>query len=133
MKIAFIFSLRLTPYKKKKGWKWLQDLEKNSTLYCYGSSYIVRSMRNNHHNLLIWLQEYQSWTSFDEFLNWLHAARLVTIPMTCTCRTNLKTYVCKHSIGLMIHFDCYTISDPTKFQNFGEKMWMIERSKSSFM
>ncbi|CAF1485659.1 unnamed protein product, partial [Didymodactylos carnosus] len=32
--------------------------------------------------------------------------------------SNLKTYVCKHAIGLMMHFGFYIVKDPAKLQNF---------------
>lgn len=35
--------------------------------------------------------------------------------MMCTSPNNLKTYGCKHSNGLSIHFGYYVISDPSKF------------------
>ncbi|CAF0962143.1 unnamed protein product [Didymodactylos carnosus] len=36
-------------------------------------------------------------------------------------RSNLKTYVCKHAIGLMMHFGCYIAKDPAKLQNFQKR------------
>ncbi|CAF0785923.1 unnamed protein product [Didymodactylos carnosus] len=43
--------------------------------------------------------------------------RLVTIPMMCSCKTNLKEYVCKHFVGvMMIYFNYHIVSDPPKLE-----------------
>ncbi|CAF4357714.1 unnamed protein product, partial [Adineta steineri] len=51
----------------------------------------------------------------------LYSGRLVTLPMMCSCRTNLKTYVCKHATGASIHFGLYAISDPHKSETLGKR------------
>ena len=58
---------------------------------------------------------------FDDFSRWFHAGRLVTLLMMCSCRTNLKMYVCKHAVGALIHFGLYIISDRSKLENLRKR------------
>ncbi len=81
--------------KEKEACKWLKDLNRNSLLHWY--------------------------ETFDDFSRWLYAALIVTLPMMCSCRTNLKTYVCKHAIGVSIHFASYIIYDPSKLEDLGKR------------
>ncbi|CAF0933436.1 unnamed protein product [Didymodactylos carnosus] len=109
--------------REKEALTWLQSLDKKTILHWYGNSYIVPSTFNHQYNSMLWLQEYSTlpWTQWDNFPQWLKAGRLITIPMTCSCRSNLKTYVCKHAIGLMMHFGCNIVKDPVKLQNFQKR------------
>ncbi|CAF1351613.1 unnamed protein product [Didymodactylos carnosus] len=109
--------------QEKEALTWLQSLDKKTILHWYGNSYIVPSTFNHQYNSMLWLQEYSTlpWTQWDNFPQWLKAGRLITIPMTCSCRSNLKTYVCKHAIGLMMHFGCNIVKDPVKLQNFQKR------------
>ncbi|CAF1260581.1 unnamed protein product [Didymodactylos carnosus] len=70
-----------------------------------------------------WLQQYHfiPWLTFDEFTRWLYSARLVSMPMMCSCKQNLKLYVCKHAAGFMIHLNLYVIADPAKLQVLGKR------------
>ncbi|CAF1492750.1 unnamed protein product [Rotaria sp. Silwood1] len=61
------------------------------------------------------------WKKFEDFSKWFYAGRLVTLPMMCSCKTNLKTYVCKHAVGISIHFGLYIISDPNKLESLGKR------------
>jgi hypothetical protein len=80
--------------KEKEARKWLQDLNKSFILHWYGYTYIVPSSRyNDCSSSLYWLQECGTlpWKTFDDFSKWMFAARLVTLPMMCSWRSNLKT------------------------------------------
>ncbi len=118
---------------EKEGWKWINDLNKNSILHWYAHSYIVPSMKNKDYLSSLWLQEYStlSWKDFDDFAKYLFAGRLVTLPMSCTCRSNLKTYVCKHAIGLSMHFGLYKMPDPSKYENLGKRRGRPKKAKSA--
>ncbi|CAF1010377.1 unnamed protein product [Didymodactylos carnosus] len=109
--------------REKEALTWLQSLDKKTILHWYGNSYIVPSTFNHQYNSMLWLQEYSTlpWTQWDNFSQWLKAGRLITISMTCSCRSNLKTYVCKYAIGLMMHFGCYIVKDLAKLQNFQKR------------
>ncbi|CAF1424470.1 unnamed protein product, partial [Adineta steineri] len=61
----------------------------------------------------------------------LYSGRLITLPMMCSCRTNLKTYVCKHAIGASIHFGLYVISDPHKLETLGKRRGRPKKAKSA--
>ncbi len=117
--------------QEKEAWKWLKDLDKKSMLHWYGHTYIVPSTRNPDHNSSLWLKQYAtfSWQSFDDFSRWLFAGRLVTLPMMCSCRNNLKTYVCKHALGISIHFGLYVISDPGKLEDLGKRRGRPKKAK----
>jgi hypothetical protein len=101
----------------------LKDLNQGSILHWYQHSYIVPSTKNKDYSSSLWLQEYGTlpWKKFDDFSRWLYGGRLITLPMMCSCRLNLKTYVCKHAAGASIHFGFYTISDPNKFETIGKR------------
>ena len=103
--------------------KWRTDLNKVSIVHWYGHSYIVPSSKSEYYPASWWLHEDGTlpWTNFNDFSRWLFSGRLVTLPKLCSCRTNLKTFVCEHAIGLSIHFGLYTISDPSKFQNLNRR------------
>ena len=88
---------------EKQAWKWLKNLNKSPILHWYGHSYIIPSTGNKDYSSSSWLQEYTtfSWKTFDELSRWFYAGRLVTLRMMCSCRTNLKTYVCKHAVSAL--------------------------------
>ena len=90
-------------------------------------------MKNKDYLSSLWLQEYStlSWKDFDDFAKCLFAGRLVTLPMSCTCRSNLKTYVCKHAIGLSMHFGLYIMPDPSKYENLGKRRGRPKKAKSA--
>ncbi|CAF1550482.1 unnamed protein product, partial [Rotaria sordida] len=108
---------------EKQAWKWLKDLNKNSIFHWHSYSYIVPSTSNKDYSSSLWLQEYATfpWKKFEDFSKWFYAGRLVTLPMMCSCKTNLKTYVCKHAVGISIHFGLYIISDPNKLESLGKR------------
>jgi len=108
---------------EKQAWKWLKDFNKSSILHWYGYSYIIPSTSNKDYTSSLWLHEYATfpWKTFDDFSKWLYAGRLVTLPMMCSCQVNLKTYVCKHAVGVSMHFGLYIISDPDKFESLGKR------------
>jgi hypothetical protein len=118
---------------EKEGWKWLAQLNKNSILYYYGHSYIVPSTNNKDFSTTYWLQQYNTlpWTKFDDFSRWLYACRFITLPMLCTCRTNLKTYVCKHAIGMSMYFGYYVIKDPNKLECLGKRRGRPKKASSA--
>jgi len=84
---------------------------------------IIPSTSNKDYTSSLWLHEYATfpWKIFDDFSKWLYAGRLVTLPMMCSCQVNLKTYVCKHAVGVSMHFGLYIISDPDKFESLGKR------------
>ncbi|CAF1194899.1 unnamed protein product [Didymodactylos carnosus] len=106
-----------------QAWKWLQGLGKNAVIHCYQHSYAIPSSHPSKMNANVWLQQYttMSWQIFDELSSWLYSGQLVTIPMMCSCKTNLKSYVCKHALGMMIHLGYYFVQDPSKLENFSKK------------
>ena len=116
---------------EKQAWKWLEDLNKSSILHWYGHSYIIPSTSNKDYSSSSWLQEYATfpWKTFDDFSRWFYAGRLVALPMMCTCRTNLKTYVCKHAVGASIHFGLYIISDRSKLENLGKRRGRPQKAR----
>ncbi|CAF4881795.1 unnamed protein product [Rotaria sp. Silwood1] len=87
---------------EKQAWKWLKDLNKNSIFHWHKYATFP-------------------WKKFEDFSKWFYAGRLVTLPMMCSCKTNLKTYVCKHAVGISIHFGLYIISDPNKLESLGKR------------
>jgi hypothetical protein len=119
--------------REKENWKWLKDLNKNSILHCYGHLYIAPSTKNKDFSTSCWLQDYATlpWKKFDDFSRWIYAGRLVTLPMSCSCRTNLKTYVCKHAVGTSIHFGFYVISDPNKLECLGKRRGRPKKASSA--
>ena len=94
-------------------------------MHWYGHSYIILSTSNKDYGLSSWLQEYTTfpWKTFDDISRWFYAGRLVTLPMMCSCRTNLETYVCicKHAVGSLIHSGLCIISDRSKLENLGKR------------
>ncbi|CAF1029452.1 unnamed protein product [Didymodactylos carnosus] len=104
-------------------WKWLRDLDKNSLLPCYINSIVIPSSYPSKMNAATWLQQYSlmPWSTFHDFSIWLFSGRLVTVPLICNCKPNLKTYVCKHALGIMMHFGYYHVTDPSKLENFARK------------
>ena len=53
----------------------------------------------------------------------------MALPMMCTCRTNLKTYVCKHAVGASIYFGLYIISDRSKLENLGKRRGRPQKAR----
>ena len=102
----------------------LKNLNKSSILHWYGHSYFIPSTSNKDYSSSSWLPESITfpWKTFDDFSRWFYAGRLVTLPMMCGCRTNLKRYVCKHAVGALIHFGLCIISDRSKLENLENDM-----------
>jgi len=100
-------------------------------LHWYRHSYILPSTSNKDYKSSLWLKEYGilPWKSFDDFSRWLFAGRLVTLPMLCSCRTNLKMYICKHAIDASIHFGFYVISDPSELEDLGKRRGRPKKAK----
>ncbi|CAF1459234.1 unnamed protein product, partial [Rotaria sp. Silwood1] len=67
------------------------------------------------------MYQLQQWTSFDEFVIWLKSCWLVCPLNSCTCPNGLKSYVCKHSIGLGMLLNKYEINDKTRLQVLGKR------------
>ncbi|CAF1273625.1 unnamed protein product [Rotaria sordida] len=66
--------------------------------------------------------QYKGVVSHSQLCNLLnYADRLITVPMMCSCRTNLKTYVCKHAVGASIHFGLHIISNLHKLKSLGKQ------------
>jgi hypothetical protein len=42
---------------------------------------------------------------------------------------NLKTYVCKHALGISIHFDLYVIPDLGKLEDLGKRRGRPKKAK----
>jgi hypothetical protein len=82
----------------KRIWRCCMQIRNHQSNRCtyimywhwYAYSYIVPSMKNKDYLSSLWLQEYStlSWKDFDDFAKYLFAGRLVTLPMSCTCRSN---------------------------------------------
>ena len=51
--------------------------------------------------------------------------------MMCSCRINLKTYVCKHTGGALIHFGLYIIFDRSKLENLGKRRGRPNKEESA--
>ncbi|CAF1158343.1 unnamed protein product, partial [Didymodactylos carnosus] len=90
------------------------------------------------HNIMnanVWLQQHttMSWQTFGEFSSWLYSGRLITIPMMCSCKTNLKSYVCKYALGMMIHLGYYFVQYPSKLENFGKKRGKPKKARLALM
>ncbi|CAF1028358.1 unnamed protein product [Didymodactylos carnosus] len=119
--------------QEKVAWKWKNGLDKSSILYWYGHTHVVPSSYCKQYTSSTWLHAYNTmpWTQFDEFSSWLYAGRLVTIPMMCSCKTNLKTYICKHAVGIMMHFGFYVVSDPGKLDDLGKRRGRPKKATSA--
>ncbi|CAF1283022.1 unnamed protein product [Rotaria sordida] len=58
---------------------------------------------------ITWIQQFHAmaWNNYDELVNWLNSARLISClrllpPLFCTCQTGLKEYTCVHVLGLLM-------------------------------
>ncbi|CAF1086868.1 unnamed protein product [Didymodactylos carnosus] len=63
--------------------------------------------------------------------SWLYAGRLITIPMMCSFKTDLKTYICKHAVGIMMHFGFYVVSDSEKLDDLGKRRRRPKKATSA--
>ncbi|CAF1105875.1 unnamed protein product, partial [Didymodactylos carnosus] len=108
---------------EREAWKWLKNLNKSLIFHWYAQSFLVSSSYSEHMDSSTWLQQYHfmPWSSFNEFSKWLYSGMLVIIPVMYLCKTNLKKYLCKHSVGLMIYFNYYIVSDPAKLKDLGKR------------
>ncbi|CAF1122089.1 unnamed protein product [Didymodactylos carnosus] len=108
---------------EREAWKWSKNLNKSLIFHWHARPFLVPSSSPEHMDSSTWLQQYHfiPCSSFNEFSRWLYSGRLVTISIMCACETNLKEHVCKHSVGLMIYFNYYIVSDPGKIEDLGKR------------
>ena len=102
--------------------KWCNSIEEKNILYWFDRWYIVPSS-NSLMVPAVWLQIYQmqQWTSFDEFVKWLRSCYIVFPLNSCTCPNRMKSYLCKHSVGLAILFKMYVIKEKTRAEVLGKR------------
>ena len=102
--------------------KWCNSIEEIDILYWFDTWYIVPSS-NSLITPAVWLQIYQmqQWTSFDEFVKWLRSCYIVSPLNSCTCPNGMKSYLCKHSVGLAVLFKMYAIKEKTRAQVLGKR------------
>ncbi|CAF4154205.1 unnamed protein product, partial [Rotaria sp. Silwood2] len=56
-----------------------------------------------------WIQQFyeKTWNNYDELVNWLNSARLISSscllpPLFCTCHIGFKKYTCVRALGLLM-------------------------------
>ncbi|CAF1135835.1 unnamed protein product [Didymodactylos carnosus] len=57
----------------------------------------------------------------------------ITIPMMCAYKTNLKSYVCKHALGMMIHLGYYFVQAPSKLEHFSKRRDRPKKARLALM
>ncbi|CAF1214992.1 unnamed protein product [Didymodactylos carnosus] len=107
-KIPFATSITYNNDLDLKAFEWLQKIDKSQIAQLNPCTFVVPS-DDPKINVSTWVQQLNSadWQSFDEFVRWSSAARLLNYsrflpPWFCACRYGLNEYLCIHAIGLMM-------------------------------
>ena len=102
--------------------KWSNNICQINIIHWFDNWYIVPSS-NSLIPPVVWLQMYQSqqWSSFDNFIMWLRSCYIVAPLNSCTCPSGMKSYICKHSLGLAMLFKKYEIQDKTRAELLGKR------------